>query len=473
MQKNLLSVIRDKQNYWLIIELALFNFIFLSTEYLFDDMIAFFADEVGVVNAQNQVLGASVVGFVLYSFIDKIISNTKVRQIMSVVESAMACLMLIIIMLHKSYLMIMLAGVVLFILLGIQGATVCFSVSRKITERNYLARFIGISYALGIFIQFINNNMVKKYSFQGIFIIVFIIAFTVLLLQMRVSEEDTSQLENEISGKNRKSLIVAISLMVCVALMTIIFSALDAAVTLVLASGDFDIGQWPRLLLAISGIAAGFLYDMCGRKYMSAMMYIVTILATICIVVIQFGGPFIIGLLIFYMSAGFFVVFFTTSFMDLSYKIKNPKLWVGMGRAVNNFCAFITSAVSVALIASGSQFVVVITALILFALINVALLIYTQFEKDEVIDNTEPVVKVVSEEEKFAIFVEKYSLTERESEVLKALIESKDNVQTIAQHLGFSRTVLYRHIANINKKTDTSSRLEIIQFYHSSVFNGK
>lgn len=162
MQKNLLSVIRDKQNYWLIIELALFNFIFLSTEYLFDDMIAFFADEVGVVNAQNQVLGASVVGFVLYSFIDKIISNTKVRQIMSVVESAMACLMLIIIMLHKSYLMIMLAGVVLFILLGIQGATVCFSVSRKITERNYLARFIGISYALGIFIQFINNNMVKK-----------------------------------------------------------------------------------------------------------------------------------------------------------------------------------------------------------------------------------------------------------------------------------------------------------------------
>ena len=42
MQKNLLSVIRDKQNYWLIIELALFNFIFLSTEYLFDDMIAFF-----------------------------------------------------------------------------------------------------------------------------------------------------------------------------------------------------------------------------------------------------------------------------------------------------------------------------------------------------------------------------------------------------------------------------------------------
>ena len=144
-----------------------------------------------------------------------------------------------------------------------------------------------------------------------------------------------------------------------------------------------------------------------------------------------------------------------------------------MGRAVNNFCAFITSAVSVALIASGSQFVVVITALILFALINVALLIYTQFEKDEVIDNTEPVVKVVSEEEKFAIFVEKYSLTERESEVLKALIEFKDNVQTIAQHLGFSRTVLYRHIANINKKTDTSSRLEIIQFYHSSVFNGK
>lgn len=117
----------------------------------------------------------------------------------------------------------------------------------------------------------------------------------------------------------------------------------------------------------------------------------------------------------------------------------------------------------------------IITALILFALINISLMIYIQFDKvsDDKIgddDKAESQVKIISEEEKLALFAEKYELTAREVEVLKALIESDDNVQTIAQHLGFSRTVLYRHISSINKKTETSSRVGIIQFYHNSVF---
>lgn len=38
--------------------------------------------------------------------------------------------------------------------------------------------------------------------------------------------------------------------MLLVALMTCVFSTLDNAVTLVHSSGETDIGQWPRALLA-------------------------------------------------------------------------------------------------------------------------------------------------------------------------------------------------------------------------------
>lgn len=44
--------------------------------------------------------------------------------------------------------------------------------------------------------------------------------------------------------------------------MTMIFAALDNAVTLQHAKGSLDVGQWPRLLLAVSGILAGFLFDL-------------------------------------------------------------------------------------------------------------------------------------------------------------------------------------------------------------------
>ena len=123
-----------------------------------------------------------------------------------------------------------------------------------------------------------------------------------------------------------------------VILMACIFSTLDNAVTMHHAAGT-DIGQWPRLLLAVSGLSAGFLFDIRKRKFMAMMMYCVMLMSVICVVVLKLGGPFLIGLIVFYLSAGFFVVFFTTSFLDFARHMPTPALWAGMGRAMNNVSA--------------------------------------------------------------------------------------------------------------------------------------
>ena len=91
-----------------------------------------------------------------------------------------------------------------------------------------------------------------------------------------------------------------------VALMTCIFSTLDNAVTLVHAGGATDIGQWPRILLALSGLAAGFIFDIKNRKYMGIVMYCIMVLSTICVAILKFAGPFMAGLIVFYLSAGIF-----------------------------------------------------------------------------------------------------------------------------------------------------------------------
>ena len=59
----------------IIILISLFNFLFLGSEYLFDNMIAKVANPSKVVIAQSYVLGASVVGFVLYPIIKNILDN--------------------------------------------------------------------------------------------------------------------------------------------------------------------------------------------------------------------------------------------------------------------------------------------------------------------------------------------------------------------------------------------------------------
>ena len=49
-----------------IIIIALFNYVFLGTEYMYDNMMLYVINSNGVVNAQNYILGVSVAGFLMY-----------------------------------------------------------------------------------------------------------------------------------------------------------------------------------------------------------------------------------------------------------------------------------------------------------------------------------------------------------------------------------------------------------------------
>ena len=80
-----------KNTFWkrerieIMIALALFNYVFLGAEYLFDNMMAFQTDSGGVVLAQSYVLGSSTVGFFLFGILD---GKEQRRQAVLVPESS-------------------------------------------------------------------------------------------------------------------------------------------------------------------------------------------------------------------------------------------------------------------------------------------------------------------------------------------------------------------------------------------------
>ena len=138
-----------------IVAIALFNFIFLGSEYLFDNMMAFVTDAPGVVLAQSYILGASVAGFVLSPFIIRMIGEGLGRILLMVCAiSGVACIFIV--QQHDSYAMILTAGLILFVLLGVAGSRAHYVASRIIGNSRHLAKMMGVAYALGILIQFIN-----------------------------------------------------------------------------------------------------------------------------------------------------------------------------------------------------------------------------------------------------------------------------------------------------------------------------
>lgn len=448
----------------LMIALALFNFIFLATEYLFDNMMALVTSPSAVIAAQGYILGASVIGFVVYPLLSVKVPES-VHSIAVFAGALAEIICMFVIWQRASYTLILIAGCLAYVLIGIAGSALHYRLSR-VAQRDSLAKTAGVAYALGILFQYLNTHLMQNSIAETIILAVSSAVVAVLMLKAEHEQmedrEDTESLK-----KIENPCLAGMALIAVVMLMTCIFSTLDAAVTLVHVSGNGDVGNWPRLLLAVSALLAGVLYDACHQKYMNLIMYAVTLLSTLCIVVMENGGSFYAGLIIFYLSAGFFVVYFTSSFMKLSYETNLPQLWAGLGRAVNNVCAFIMSSVSLKLLQSDNPVLRNGAVLFLFVLISVAFYFYVSFMKPAV--ESEEVVKEetsISEEERLQQFAKAFSLTQRETEVLQVLLVSDENVQKIAEQLLISRAALYRHITSINEKTNTKSRIGLVQFYY-------
>ena len=346
---------------------------------------------------------------------------------------------------------------------------------RMMKTDRYLARTVGISYALGILLQFVNNNLVRSEIAETVILSVFLLLLIWLLMKndsayCRQDEQNTQgsteEKVKEDTGKIKKGDIVSILMILLVALMTCIFSTLDNAVTLVHAGGATDIGQWPRILLALSGLAAGFIFDIKNRKYMGIVMYCIMVLSTICVAILKFAGPFMAGLIVFYLSAGFFAVFFTSGFMEISSHMRIPELWAGMGRAVNNISAAVIANFVLTLLSSDSNLAVIILVLVLFVTVSVVAVIYTFQKKtfmEQLITNADD---VVDEKERLRKFSEVFSFTERESEVFNCLVNTEDSIQMIAEKLYVSRRTLERHISAIYEKTGVKSRVGLLNLYN-------
>ena len=448
----------------LMLALSIFNFLFLGTEYQFDNMMALVTEPKRVVTAQGYVLGGSALGFFLFPVAASYIIKEKIRQLLVFAGALTGVICIFVIWQHTSYGAVLAAGFLYFILIGMAGSAVNYYLFRE-TPGEHLAKMVGISYATGIFFQFLNNNLVKKDMAESIALAASTAAFAVLLLNTGYGAAETKQTpEKEMTKECCRN--AGLWLILLVAGISCIFSLLGAAVTLACAGGGADVGRWPRLLLAGSGLLAGVLFDSLEQRYGNILMYSVTVLSVCGIVVLENGGTFLAGLVVFYLSGGFFVVFFTISFMRLSTQMKCPMIWPGLGRAVNNICAFFTGFLSVWLIQPENQMLLDSLLLILLVLIHILLFVYSNAlhsrEKPE--DGSRKTQS--GEKENMEMFVAAFSLTDREKEVLEVLLVSDENVQNIAEKLMISRAALYRHIASLNEKTGTRSRIGLIQFYY-------
>ena len=454
----------DRKSFQSLSALALFTFAFLGSEFFFDSRIGLLISAEGVVGAQAMILGASVVGFLSYAPISKLAGG---RRALRAVEAVGAIAALVTIAAAESALAMQIAGCITFFLLGSLGAEAHWSMARAFEGSPSLAKGAGAAYAAGILLQFLSNQFVPASMADAAVLCVGVAALAVFAAAGECNDETAGQaaadsLQQSAPG-GAKTAIRAVWLLALVVLLACMFSTLDNVVTLANAQGSISVETWPRLFLAASGLAAGVLFDIRERRYMGFIMFAVTVLSTISILAVEAGASPVIGLIVFYVSSGFFVTFFTTTFLQLAPRMRTPQLWAGMGRAANNLCAFTVSGVSMMLTQSGIA-AVMIASLILFVLVSVAFIGAGLFRLPSTVGEREAIqaglaaAAAPTPEEVQAEFISRSGLTPREEEVLRAVTADERPLKQVADDLGISLRMVQRHLTSIYSKTDTQTR---------------
>ena len=516
--------------------LAVFTFLFLSTEYFYVNQIAQNASSARTVNVQNYALGVSAVGFCLYPLLFRFFRD----RLHSAVFFALAMLAIVCFGILGSPVapgLLTAAGMLLFLVLGILGNAVHYHFLCEISDKKYFARMVGISYGFAILLQFLNNSLISSALAEQLLLCTALLFIVFFLFRFQHREASySSQMPDAANSIPQVSdatnpcpqmpdaaacaasgntdsqhklpasgaLPQLVLLILLVIFMTCIFSTLDNTVTLGHADGTMDIGQWPRVLLACSGLAAGFLFDLHDRRFMNLIMYCIMMLSTLSVAILQLGGSFLIGLIVFYLSSGFFVVFFTTSFLALSEDTHCPRLWAGMGRAVNNAGAALVSNLSLSLIASDSSITLIITALVLFATVSILIAAYSMLKEPGIQTETGGTIthkmqaaceagashdtkaalgndssastapdisfdpdypQDTPNADPFSTFSTAFSLTDREQSVFDQLVNTEKSIQEIADSLFISRRTCQRYITSIYEKVGAKSRMGLYQSY--------
>ena len=481
----------DRQSFQSLSALALFTFAFLGSEFFFDSRIGLFISAEGVVGAQAMILGASVVGFLAYAPISKLAGG---RRALRAVEAVGAIAALVTITVAESALAMQITGCIAFFLLGSLSAEAHWSMARAFEGSPSLAKGAGAAYAAGILLQFLSNQFVPAGMADAAVLCVGVAALAMFAAAGERDGESAGQKcdktpgehaggpvapessgritrpEQADAGSSRqaapdsvKTATCAVWLLALVVLLACMFSTLDNVVTLANAQGSISVETWPRLFLAASGLAAGVLFDIRERRYMGFIMFAVTVLSTISILAVEAGASPVIGLIVFYLSSGFFVTFFTTTFLQLAPHMRTPQLWAGMGRAANNLCAFTVSGVSMMLTQSGIA-AVMIASLILFVLVSVAFVGAGLFRLPSTVGEREAIKAGLAAaaaptlKEMQAEFISRSDLTPREEEVLRAVTADERPLKQVADDLGISLRMVQRHLTSIYSKTDTQTR---------------
>lgn len=242
-------------------------------------------------------------------------------------------------------------------------------------------------------------------------------------------------------------------------LLYMICGVTDTALLSMNFAGDMAIYSWPRFLGAAGYVLAGILSDMGRRKWLHLSALCMTILC-IPIPFILREGHILAGTCLYYVIAVGQTHFLNMYFWQLAPRTSRPALVAGLSRV------FMCLVVTVFPLFSDLDVMTYIVVEIIIAAVVILCISLGGYIPASAADKKRSSPPPDDETARLDEFARLHNLTPRETDFLRLLLESDDDVQSIASNKNISTRTVYRHINSIYEKTGTETRYSLMRYYY-------
>ena len=384
----------------------------------------------------------TALGYILYDCVVK-----KLHINSTFLFSIIALISLLLFSFIDNFYLFLLSAYVCLIAVGFLGCHMHKQLAKYIKDNNYIFQ-LSITMSIVIIIQYIlqlvNNSNVD----------IMVSVLMILVLSISSSTDIDADMKKNSDTTFNSLIKSALPYIFLVCLMSLILGFEDSIVVYKNATGELSLFSYVRLFYALGLVCAGLISKINSNAYLSLITICTMILSVISVIFI--GGDislYNISMSIMYFYCGFYVLFFTVKFIEISPVV------AGYGRIFRSLATAGTVLITTIV---GTRFTY--THCIIFSCISIIAIILIAAFSGVLVS---PQKRIIVEKDLYPVFFEQYQFTEKEKEVFIKLVDSEDTVISIATDLGISRRVLQRHVAAIYEKTGVQTRSGLIKCLYS------
>ena len=233
---------------------------------------------------------------------------------------------------------------------------------------------------------------------------------------------------------------------------------------------------WPRLMVIPCYLLFAAVGDKKQGRLVPLTALVIALAATLNAVLAGSSGVSVwLNMCLFYCAVAATGSYYTLTFWRLAPGTRHPALWACMGRVLDSAMVLVTAAVRLDTLPPAAVMGLDIAGV---ALIVLMMALGGDFNLNAAIAAEAPTAVEVpavpeaptplSPEDTLEKMRQRYSLTPRETEVLRQLVMTEDKQTAIAERLSIQVKTLQDYVTRLYRKTGAATRAGLTDLYHEN-----